>query len=152
MGEVVIGVDPDADKHGVAIYKSGRLEYLEMLTGPDLIDMARRFSMMRLIHGERVAVLLSIEDVMSNQFVYSRNQKATKAAQCKVAMSIGRCQQAQVELMRWLDYHKIKYVLHKPQKGNWAKDKPSFERITRWKGRSNEDTRAAAFFGHLALR
>lgn len=86
---------------------------------------------------------------MANQFVYSRNQKASKAAQSKVAMHIGRCQQVQIEIMQWLDALGVPYKLHKPQKGNWAKDKAMFERVTGWKGRSNEDTRSAAYFGFL---
>lgn len=86
---------------------------------------------------------------MANQFVYTRNEKASKAAQSKVAMHIGRCQQVQVELMRWLDHMGIAYRLHKPQRGNWSKDKTTFERVTGWSGKSNEDTRSAAYFGFL---
>ena len=67
-------------------------------------------------------------------------------------MSIGRCQQSQSELMRFLDEYKIKYVLHKPQKNNWAKNKHQFEKVTGWVGRSNEDTRSAAYFGFLGLK
>jgi hypothetical protein len=96
--------------------------------------------------------IFSIENVMANQFVYARNQKASKAAQSKVAMHIGRCQQAQVELCRQLDRLEIPYVLHKPQRGNWSKNKALFQKITGWEGRSNEDTRAAAFFGWLGLK
>jgi hypothetical protein len=66
-------------------------------------------------------------------------------------MSIGRCQQAQLELMRWLDHHRLPYVLHKPQAGNWSDKKALFEKITGWTGRSNEDSRAAAFFGYLEV-
>ncbi len=71
--------------------------------------------------------------------------------QGKVGMSVGKCQQAQVELMRMLDFHGFKYELHKPQKGNWAKNKPLFEKATGWTARSNEDGRSASYFGYLAL-
>lgn len=141
----VIGIDPDAEKFGYARYCDGELSMLANLALPELVGKfldARDLS---------ESVLVSIENVMANQFVYFRNQKSSKAAESKVAMSIGRCQQAQVELMRWLDYYGIPYVLHKPQKGNWADQKELFERITGWTGKSNADTRAAAYFGYLAL-
>ena len=53
--------------------------------------------------------------------------------------------------MQWLDSLGVPYKLHKPQKGNWAKDKARFEKVTGWKGRSNEDTRSAAYFGFLEI-
>lgn len=138
----VIGVDPDVDKHGVSFFRNGDLIKLEMLNTIDLLH----------ITAGKGDMLFSIEDVMANQFVYSRNRQASKSAESKIAMRIGRCQQAQVELMRWLEHYGIKYVLHKPQKGNWADNRELFEKITGWKKQSNVDTRSAAYFGWLALQ
>lgn len=137
----IIGIDPDAKASGVAVYIGDSLVSLQNLTTVGIVEMVR-------CHRR---ALVSIEDVMANQFVYSRNQQASKAAQCKVAMHIGRCQQVQVEIMQWLDAMDIPYVLHKPQAGNWAKRKAVFEKATGWKGRSNEDTRSAAYFGFLEV-
>ena len=50
-----------------------------------------------------------------------------------------------------LDKFHIQYVLNRPQRGNWANNKAQFERVTGWTKRSNEDTRAAAYFGYLAV-
>lgn len=135
----VIGIDPDAKASGVAVFLNGTLSSICNLTTVGIVEMVKR-------HAPAV---VSIEDVMANQFVYSRNQQASKSAQSKVAMHIGRCQQVQIEIMQWLDALGVRYVLHKPQKGNWAKDKARFEKITGWKGRSNDDTRSAAYFGFL---
>lgn len=140
--QYTIGIDPDADRHGVAIYIDGILVDLDMLQLQALIDLIK----------DKENCLVSIEDVISNQFIYGRNQHSSKAAQSKIAMHVGRCQQAYVELTRQFDYHGINYVSHKPQGGNWAKKKAQFERVTGWSKRSNEDTRAAAFFGFLALK
>ena len=98
---------------------------------------------------DRIAVMCSIENVLQNNFIYTRNTKASKAAQSKVALSVGRCQQAMTELMRDLDDAGIMYVMHRPQSGNWANNKAEFERVTKWKESSNADTRSAAFFGYL---
>ena len=140
---IVFGVDPDSMAHGVAIYRGGDLAAMLSASMMEVINLAK---------AEENDVLFSIEDVMANQFVYARNQHNSKAAQSKIAMSIGRCQQSQVELMRALDYIGISYELHKPTKNNWAKNKPMFEKATGWTKRSNEDTRSAAYFGYLALK
>ena len=140
---IVIGVDPDSDRHGVAIYLNGKLDALEMMDNVELIEhISAKFSL----------ILVSIENVMANNFIYTRNEKASKAEQSKVGLCVGRCQQAQKELMRWLDHYSVPYVLHKPTRGNWAKNKAQFEAVTGWKGRSNVDTRSAAYFGMLALK
>jgi hypothetical protein len=141
----VIGIDPDAEKFGYARYSDGELSTLANLAMPELVE--KIFEAMNFSE----VVVVSIENVMANQFVYARNTQSSKSAQSKVAMHIGRCQQSQVELQRWLEYYGIPYVLHKPQSGNWADKRELFERITGWKGQSNADNRAAAFFGFLAL-
>tara|TARA_R110000851_G_scaffold328529_2_gene499446 strand:+ start:803 stop:1240 length:438 start_codon:yes stop_codon:yes gene_type:complete len=136
---IVIGVDPDSKKHGIAIYKDGKLIELNEWGIVELIESAH------ILRGE---VLFSIEDVASQSFVYARNVNS-KAVQSNIAMKVGRCQQAQIEFQRMLDHLGFKYVLHKPQKGNWAKKKAIFERTTGWTKRSNEDTRSAAYFGFI---
>jgi hypothetical protein len=140
MSEYVIGVDPDSDKHGVAVYQDGRLIEIEMMYRYELTVLAIR-------HGAKV----SIENVLANNFIYTRNNKQSKAAQSKVGISVGRCQQAQAELMRDLDRAGIVYELRKPTKDNWAKDRKRFELVTGWGNQSNEDTRSAAYFGFIAL-
>lgn len=141
----VIGIDPDAEKFGYARYCDGELMILDNLALPELVG--------KLIDARELSesVVVSIENVMANQFVYARNKKSSKAAESKIAMHIGRCQQAQVELQRWLDHYDIPYVLHKPQRGNWADKRELFKRITGWEGQSNADNRAAAYFGYLAI-
>jgi len=141
-----VGIDPDSDRHGFAVYENEKLIVCATATTveimiaqlPQLLDAG--------------PVVFSIENVMQNQFVYSRNRQSSKAAESKVAMHIGRCQQAQLELMRWLDHYRLPYVLHKPQAGNWKDKKALFEMLTGWTGRSNEDSRAAAFFGYLEVK
>jgi len=142
---ITIGVDPDSERHGIAIYIDGKLCYLKSWTLTDAMDYIKDFI---LLHE----IKFSIENVMANQFIYNRNNQKNLALQGKIGMSVGRCQQAQVELMRLLEYCDVPYVLHKPTKDNWAKDKAKFEKATGWTGRSNEDGRSAAYFGFLALK
>ena len=139
----VVGVDPSSHRHGIAIYRAGKLEELTTWMLVDVIGWLEK---------QEIKPRFSIENVMANNFVYSRNNQKTKQAQAKVGLSIGRCQQSQVELMRVLDHLEIPYQLIKPTRDNWAKDKARFERYTGWTGRSNEDTRSASYFGFLATR
>ncbi len=141
--DTVVGLDPDSDKHGVAVFVGGVLKELLNLDLPGLRAW---------LDTQRVPLLFSIEDVVSQSFVYVRNTKASKAAQSKVGVAIGRCQQAQVEVRRELDARGIQYRLFKPMSGNWADNKRMFEAATGWSGRSNSETRSAAFFGALAVR
>lgn len=138
---VTIGVDCDSKAHGVAVYRGHSLVELLMMTTPQLIE--------RFAHLENV--LFSIEDTMANEFIYTRNKHKSKEAQSKIAMYVGRNQQASVELVRWLDHVGVRYRLIPPQTGNWANNEEQFKRLTGWSGRSNPDTRSASFMGFLAL-
>lgn len=141
-----IGIDPDSERFGLAAYFGETLKVCATATITEIIcDHLPQWQ-------QFADVKFSIEDVMANQFVYARNRHGSTANQSKIAMHIGRCQQAQVELMRWLDHYGIPYELHKPQKGNWADNKAQFEKVTGWTGRSNADTRSAAYFGFLAIK
>lgn len=141
---IIVGVDPDSEAHGIAIFENGELIKLEKWGIADVLSFLPGRD------GSKDLVF-SIENVMKNQFVYARNRHDSKSAQSKIAMHIGRCQQAQVELERVLTHFGIKFVRFPPQKGNWANNKALFESATGWKSRSNEDTRSAAFFGYLFL-
>lgn len=141
---IIVGIDPDSEAHGVAVYQFGELTELAQLNLPQIREWISA-------QAEGAKLFFSIENVMVQNFVYSRNARSAKAAHAKVALSVGRCQQAQVELMRDLDHAGLPYEVHAPTGHNWAKNKDRFERQTGWRGRSNVDTRSAAFFGWLAL-
>lgn len=138
---IVVGVDPDSDKHGVAVYKDGELIELTCMDNPELVTRLKQYD----------GVIVSIENVKANKAVYRQHSSNRVRAQGEIGRCLGLVQQSQIELEKWLYLYGIAFVLHKPQKGNWAKNKEQFEKATGWKGRSNADTRSAAFFGYLAL-
>lgn len=141
---IVIGIDPDTEKHGVAVYTNGRLADLRSLNLIEIITMI-------LERKEDEEMIFSIENVCANNFVYARNMTKNPKVNMSIARSVGACQQSQTELMRALDHYDITYVLHKPSRSNWAKNKAQFEKATGWNKRSNEDTRSAAYFGCLEI-
>ena len=68
-----------------------------------------------------------------------------------IARRLGMVQQSQSELERMLIRFNIVPTKHKISK-MWKKDKAQFEKVTGWTGRSNEDTRSAAYFGFLGIK
>ena len=144
----IIGIDPDSKKHGIALYASGYLVRLESMS---LVDV-----MLMLISDfdseEMKLIEVHIEDVCASSAVFRGGHSVS--VQQSLARRLGMCQQSQVELERLLEFYEIKVVKHKISK-KWkdAKSgKAEFERLTGWKGRSNEDTRSAAYFGFLGCK
>jgi len=143
---VVIGIDPDSEAHGVAVYENGKLSSLHNLQLLEVLTL-----LANLHEKGHKDIVFGIENVCANNFIYRRNLNKNERINDKIALSVGRCQQSQVELMRALDVANIPYMLFKPQKGNWEKDASQFKSLTGWKKRSNSDQRSAAFFGFLAV-
>ena len=68
------------------------------------------------------------------------------------AQRVGWWKPAEYVVVRVFEHYGIKVVKHKISK-MW-KDQPGkkqFENVTGWSGRSNEDTRSAAYFGWLGV-
>lgn len=140
---VVIGIDPDSKAHGVAVYKNGKLDKLECMPLMQLylfIDNALECESKVIVH---------IENVKGNNASFKGRQPVN--VQKDIGRRIGMVQQSQTEIERMLEHLGVDYKLHKISK-LWKKDKNQFEKVTGWKGRSNEDTRSAAYFGFLGLK
>jgi len=136
---IVIGIDPDNKKSGLAVYRAGKLVELHNLTYKEFCTQVidRRF-------GEAVFV---VEDSEQNKFMYARNRGGPDQVATKIAQDVGRVKRlgtCMADLLEVLGYkvHRVK-----PCKKNFAKDKARFEYLTGWEGRSNPETRSAAYFG-----
>lgn len=140
---IVIGVDPDSDKHGVAIYQDKKLIELKSLRLIDLIGVFRYY--------EHKNPVLHIEDVCGQNSAFRKKHVANAKAGTAINRNIGMCQQAQVEVERMAEYYGIEVVKHRISKA-WKKDRGLFESVTGWNKSSNEDTRSAAYFGYLGCK
>jgi hypothetical protein len=136
---IIIGIDPDSKAHGVAIYVNGDLAELHNLT---LVEMLKYIPITE-------NTIIHMEDVCANNGIFRTGNN--KKIQMSIARRLGMVQQSQAELERLFKYHEIKVVKHKISK-KWKKEKAEFEKVTGWTGRSNEDTRSAAYFGFLGLK
>ena len=151
MAHYIIGIDPDSKKHGVAVYKDGVLDDLLMNDLMNLMDTIVTiqgqvdFDSSVIVHMENVC------GVSNSGFHHKRTDSV--AVKAKKSENVGQCKQAQIEVERLCEYLSIKVVKHKISK-QWkdpTTGKPMFERLTGWTGRSNEDSRSAAYFGYLGV-
>lgn len=148
MSNIIIGCDPDSCKSGVAIYVDGNLSGLKSMSLIEFMDLLNE---MDAKHGAE-SIELHIENVngiSSNAF--NVTGKDSLAVKLKKAEHVGKCKQAQIEIERIAEFFRIKVLHHRVSK-HWKKEKSVFERATGWSGRSNEDTRSAAYFGFVGCK
>lgn len=144
MNKIIIGCDPDSNKSGIAMYHCGELKYLECMPLVAIYRMFAQRDTDRVAFGYECE--LHIEDLHSNKGFWHKGGSGA-------ARKVGRCEQVQVEIERMAEHFGIKVVRHKVSK-KWKDQagKKEFERNTGWTGRSNEDTRSAAWFGFIGSR
>lgn len=146
MSKMIIGVDPDSSKSGFAVYYNGKLVELVCYS---LIDIYH-FIKCELTDTSQ-EIELHIENVKGVSGIFAqRTAGKNKAVALKMAQHVGMCKQVQTEIERIAESLNVKVVHHKASKV-WKKEKDQFEKITGWTGRSNEDSRSAAYFGFLGL-
>jgi hypothetical protein len=143
MSKIIIGIDPDSKAHGVAVYIDGKIDKLECSTLVGIVGFIEFYA--------NHIIEFHIEDVNAMNAVFRQRQGSNQNINMKMSNSVGKCQQAQIELERFITRYGCKIVKHKISK-MWKKDKAQFEKVTGWTGRSNEDTRSAAYFGYLGLK
>lgn len=148
MSKIIIGIDPDSKAHGVAVYYGGQLRILDCKCLMDIYTFLDESIVSHAINNE-MEVEVHMEDVCANNAIF-RGGNGLKIQQ-SIARRLGMVQQSQTELEGLFLYWDIKVVKHKISK-MWKKDKAQFEKVTGWKGRSNEDTRSAAYFGWLGCK
>lgn len=151
MSKYVIGVDPDSDAHGVAIYKDGKLTELKSMSLMQLMTYLQNLNQ-TLEFGEWIE--FHIEDVCANNATFGKKGIKNGKAATTISRSLGKCQQSQIELERMIAhlFGNDEITKHKISKA-WkdVNGKKQFQKVTGWTGRSNEDTRSAAYFGFLGL-
>ena len=150
MNKLIYGVDPDSKASGIAVYLNGELKELQCMS---LIQIFNHF-MIETRHNECDSVELHIENLNGNKCrSFNHNKKMNAGVKYKVSESVGKCKQVQVEIERMAEHFGIKVVQHKVSSA-WKTgetQKNQFKLATKWKGRSNEDSRSAAWFGFLGL-
>jgi hypothetical protein len=140
----VIGCDPDSAGNGIAVYCNGMLQELKNLGAVDFYCRYKR------LKGEDVTFV--IENVKGNKSVFRAAYAKNKSDAGAKGKSVGMCMQAQAEIERAVNLLGFK-IVYRPRSSKWKKGPQAeeFKRCTGWKGRSNEDTRSAAWMGYQVL-
>ena len=140
MKKLIIGVDPDVDGKGFAIYEDG------VLTEFKILSLIHLYQFIEMVEYPIYEIEVHIEDLHSNKGCWTGGGSGG-------ARNVGRCEQMQLEVERVFKHFNIKVVRHKVS-SRWKKGPAAlkeFKQVTGWKGRSNEDTRSAAYFGYLGV-
>ena len=143
-----IGIDPDSNSHGCAIAINKKLTTLVNMT---LVEV-----MQFIVNHKDHKITFHIEDVTKQNSIFKKDGVKSAKADKEVARSVGMMQQSFKELVRVIEHVRpdatIKlYPLSKRWKKS-AEGKPRLEQVWGYTGKSNEDTRSAAYFLTLGCR
>lgn len=136
---LVVGIDPDLVKSGVAIVENGTLKKLYALTFHEIVTK---------LAGElkHEGATVIVEDVETDSTTYHRG--GTNARQhARIAQNVGQVKGVKRVLVECLIAEGVNVVQVKPLRGPIKRaknDAAYFNKITGWTGRTNEDKRDAA--------
>ncbi len=136
---LVVGIDPDLVKSGVAIVENGTLTKLYALTFHEIVT-----KLAGELNHEGATVI--VEDVETDSTTYHRG--GTNARQhARIAQNVGQVKGVKRVLVECLIAEGVNVVQVKPLRGPIKRAKSDaeyFNKITGWTGRTNEDKRDAA--------
>lgn len=141
MSSMVIGIDPDLKKSGVAVAIDGKLSTLDCLRLLDLIAF---------IYEHKHCAHFVIENVNHDKATYVR-PGASKSVMQNISQKVGMVKAIGIVVEEILTDIGAEFTSMKPLRGAVKKaknDAELFNRITGWQGKSNQDKRDA---GLLAL-
>ena len=141
--DLIIGIDPDLDKNGVAItYK----QTIISLHGLNYVQLQK------LIDAHPEAGFI-VEDVEYNKPVFNRRLKPLE--NLKVAQNVGMVKGVARLIIQYLTETNSRFIKVPPLNGRFKqakKDRDYFNRLTGWQGSSNADKRDAALIALYGRR
>ena len=143
---VIIGVDPDSSRHGVAVYLDGKIYDIRSASLFELFDIVKSFCSLS-------DVQIHIEDVCAINATFGKQHVKNARSATTISRSLGMCQQAQKEVERMAEYVGVPVFKH-PISKNWKESAAGSRALAKigWHKSSNEDSRSAAYFGYLGVQ
>jgi trehalose/maltose hydrolase-like predicted phosphorylase len=131
---MIIGIDPDTEKNGVAIVSDNKVKLIN-LPFWELIELIRQK------HSEDKNLVVVIEKGEINKAIFSANHSKTKAIAAKIGTAVGKNFQISSILEDYCKKYDINYKKYVPTTKKWDKQymKDVFE-ITK---RTNQEQRDA---------
>jgi len=133
-----IGIDPDRDKNGVALYRnsSEKLEALLNLSFFELLDYLKALKET----DSTVSVVIEAGWMNDGNWHIRASDTARKAA--KVGKYVGGNHEVGQKIVEMCEYLLLPYRLVVPKRHKV--DAETFKEITKWCGRTNQEQRDAA--------
>ncbi len=145
MREIIIGIDPDMIASGVAVIAE-KDEILELSKKSiiDIVVYVKQWS-----QNNIVTVKIEDPNLISPTFPrIIKDARSLQAVRDKISQDVGRVKASATLIIQVLEHAGIKVQRVKPIKGPVKKlcknDSAYFNRVFKWNGRSNEDSRDAA--------
>lgn len=145
MSKIWIGIDPDADKSGVGLWNNKEL-FLQNLTFFELFD---RLKKIKAATNEPIKVRIEAGwlNKMSNWHSGYKNKKGdwvenSSATNNSISKKTGANHETGRKIVEMCEYLGIEYELVKPTSSKLKA--PEFAKITKYKGRTNQEVRDAA--------
>lgn len=134
MNKIFIGIDPDVEKNGVAIWypKTKQLE-LNNLKFFDVFELIKAMK----IRNEIIVTIDAGWLNKSNFHVIGTNKNVNG----KIGERVGANHETGRKIAEMCDYLGVAYELHRPTRSKVNKE--VFKQITGYKGRTNQETRDA---------
>lgn len=134
MKKLFIGVDPDSKKNGVAYwYKENKNLELENLTFFELFDSIKSLKI-----RYDITVIIDAGWLNKSNFHVTGSNKRVNG---QIGERVGANHETGKKISEMCVYLGVEYQLHKPIKSKV--DKVLFEKITGYKGRTNQENRDA---------
>ena len=138
---LIISIDPDSDKNGVAVIVGGEIEELRALDYFDLNTF--------LVAKQPLNPLILLEDVDNSKPTWPSGAK--RAIRERRSRDVGKVQMAARQIRKLLEHLSLEYLLVTPleilEKRRSKTDGQFFNDLTGWHGRTNADKRDAAILG-----
>lgn len=132
MGKLLIGIDPDVDKNGVA-FKNGNEYTLENLTFFELFDFLKFYK-----EREEKPIVYVEKGSLNKSNWHSKNDKSHKW-NSSIGAALGRNFEAANKIIEMCQYLNLPYVEVKPTRKKI--DSETFKKLTGFTKRTNQEQR-----------
>jgi hypothetical protein len=134
MNKLYIGIDPDTSKNGVGFwYKESKKLELENLTFFELFDALKQLKI-----RYNITVIIDAGWLNKSNFHVVGTNKNVNG---KIGERVGANHETGKKIAEMCDYLGVEYQLNRPTKSKVNKE--VFDKITGYKGRTNQETRDA---------
>lgn len=138
MDRILIGIDPDVDKNGVAfIYK----DVIDLLN----LNFFELFDYLKIAKSKPKELLVVVEAGWLNKSNWHTNKKGSAALNAKIGNNTGRNHEVGRKIIEMLEYLGVQYKLVKPKTSKI--NSKMFHRITGIK-KSNQEQRDSYMLIH----